>query len=87
MPISPRSSSAAIAEGQYTRSLRFGGAEHRVERGPRPGDVELRLRGDTAELVKQNVPTAEVRYFDGGHFVLDENADAIASAIIETFSR
>jgi pimeloyl-ACP methyl ester carboxylesterase len=40
-----------------------------------------------AELVKQNVPTTEVRYFDGGHFVLDENADAIADAIIETFSR
>ena len=40
-----------------------------------------------AELLKQNVPTAEVRYFDGGHFVLDENADAIAEAIIETFSR
>ncbi len=40
-----------------------------------------------AESVKQNVPTAELRYFDGGHFVLDENADAIAEAIIETFSR
>ncbi len=40
-----------------------------------------------AELVKQNVPTAEPRYFDGGHFVLDEHADAIAEAIIETFSR
>jgi pimeloyl-ACP methyl ester carboxylesterase len=40
-----------------------------------------------AELVKQNVPTAEVRYFDGGHFVLDENADGIAEAIIATFSR
>jgi len=40
-----------------------------------------------AESVKQNVPTAEVRYFDGGHLVLDENADAIAEAIIETFSR
>jgi pimeloyl-ACP methyl ester carboxylesterase len=40
-----------------------------------------------AELVKQNVPTAEVRYFEGGHFALDENADAIAEAIIETFSR
>jgi pimeloyl-ACP methyl ester carboxylesterase len=40
-----------------------------------------------AELVKQNVPAAEVRYFDGGHFVLDENADAIAEAIIETFSQ
>ena len=40
-----------------------------------------------AESVKQVVPTAELRYFDGGHFALDENADAIASAIIETFSR
>jgi len=39
------------------------------------------------EFVKQAVPTAEVRYFDGGHFVLDEYADAIAEAIIETFSR
>jgi hypothetical protein len=28
-----------------------------------------------------------VRYFDGGHFALDEYADAIAEAIIETFSR
>jgi len=28
-----------------------------------------------------------VRYFDGGHFALDENAHAIAEAIIETFSR
>jgi len=27
-----------------------------------------------------------LRYFDGGHFVLDEYADAIARAIIETFS-
>jgi len=40
-----------------------------------------------AEVVKRIVPTAEVRYFDGGHFVLDEYADAIAEAIIETFSR
>jgi pimeloyl-ACP methyl ester carboxylesterase len=39
------------------------------------------------EFVKQAVPTAEVRYFDGGHFALDEYADAIAEAIIETFSR
>ena len=38
------------------------------------------------EIVKQNVPSAEVRYFDGGHFVLDEYADTIAEAIIETFS-
>jgi pimeloyl-ACP methyl ester carboxylesterase len=40
-----------------------------------------------AEFVKQVVPAADLRYFDGGHFVLDENADAIAEAIIETFSR
>ncbi len=40
-----------------------------------------------AEFVKQVVPTAELRYFDGGHFVLDEYADAIAEAIIETFSQ
>jgi pimeloyl-ACP methyl ester carboxylesterase len=40
-----------------------------------------------AEFVKQVVPTADLRYFDGGHFLLDEYADAIAEAIIETFSR
>jgi pimeloyl-ACP methyl ester carboxylesterase len=40
-----------------------------------------------AEFVKQVVPTAELRYSDGGHFVLDEYADAIAEAIIETFSQ
>jgi pimeloyl-ACP methyl ester carboxylesterase len=45
------------------------------------------MRPANAELVKQDVPTAEVRYFDGGHFVLDEYCDAIAEAIIETFSR
>jgi pimeloyl-ACP methyl ester carboxylesterase len=39
-----------------------------------------------AEFVKQAVPAADLRYFDGGHFVLDEYADAIAAAIIETFS-
>jgi pimeloyl-ACP methyl ester carboxylesterase len=39
-----------------------------------------------AEFVKQVVPTAKLCYFDGGHFVLDEYADAIAEAIIETFS-
>jgi surfactin synthase thioesterase subunit len=27
-----------------------------------------------------------VHYFDGGHFVLDEFAEPIAEAIIETFS-
>ena len=40
-----------------------------------------------AEFVKKLVPSADLRYFDGGHFVLDEHADAIAEAIIETFSR
>jgi pimeloyl-ACP methyl ester carboxylesterase len=40
-----------------------------------------------AEVVKQVVPEADLRYFDGGHFVLDEYAGAIAEAIIETFSR
>jgi pimeloyl-ACP methyl ester carboxylesterase len=40
-----------------------------------------------AEYVKQVVPAADLRYFDGGHFVLDEYADAIAEAIIDTFSR
>jgi hypothetical protein len=33
------------------------------------------------------VLAADLRCFDGGHFVLDENDDAIAEAIIETFSR
>ena len=37
------------------------------------------------EIIKQALPAAELRYFDGGHFVLDEYADAIAEAIIETF--
>jgi pimeloyl-ACP methyl ester carboxylesterase len=39
------------------------------------------------EALKQAVPTAKVRYFDGGHFVLDEYADEIAEAIIQTFSK
>lgn len=39
-----------------------------------------------AEYVKEVVPSAELLYFDGGHFILDEYADAIAEAIIETFS-
>jgi len=39
-----------------------------------------------AEFVKQVVPATGLHYFDGGHFVLDEYADAIAEAIIETFS-
>jgi pimeloyl-ACP methyl ester carboxylesterase len=40
-----------------------------------------------AEYVKRVVPAADLRYFDAGHFVLDENVDAIAEAIIEKFSR
>ncbi len=40
-----------------------------------------------AEFVKQVVPTAKLRYFEASHFALDENTDAIAEAIIETFSR
>ena len=39
------------------------------------------------EAIKQAVPTAELRYFDGGHFMLDEYSDEVAAAIIETFSR
>jgi pimeloyl-ACP methyl ester carboxylesterase len=39
------------------------------------------------EALKQALPTAELRYFDGGHFPLDEYAGAIAEAIIETYSR
>ena len=45
------------------------------------------MRPTNAESVKQAVPMAEVRYFDGGHFMLDEYSDAVAEAIIETFSR
>ena len=39
-----------------------------------------------AECVKRLVPTADLRYFDSSHFALDENTEAIAEAIIETFS-
>jgi hypothetical protein len=39
-----------------------------------------------AEFVKRIVSTTEVRYFDSGQFALDGNADAIAEAIIKTFS-
>ena len=39
-----------------------------------------------AEFVKQVVPAADVRSFDGGHFVLDEYAGAVADAIIDAFS-
>jgi pimeloyl-ACP methyl ester carboxylesterase len=44
------------------------------------------IRPAAAEFVKQVVPAADLRYFDAGHFALDENADAIAEAIVETFS-
>lgn len=37
--------------------------------------------------MKQVLPTADLRYFDASHFALDENADAIAEAIIDVFSR
>ena len=40
-----------------------------------------------AVAVKLDVPTADVRYFDGGHFALDENTNAFATAIIDTFCR
>lgn len=39
----------------------------------------------SAEFVKQIVPETDLRFFDGGHFVLDEYADEVATAIIETF--
>ena len=39
-----------------------------------------------AEFVKSVVPAADLRYFDGGHFVLDEYAEAVAGAIATTFS-
>jgi pimeloyl-ACP methyl ester carboxylesterase len=38
------------------------------------------------EAFKQAVPTADLRFFDGGHFVLDEYTNEIADAIVETFS-
>jgi len=44
------------------------------------------IRPPAAEFVKSVVPAADLRYFDGGHFVLDEYVDAIADAIVETFS-
>jgi pimeloyl-ACP methyl ester carboxylesterase len=44
------------------------------------------IRPPAAEFVKTVVPAATLRYFDGGHFVLDEYVDAIADAIVDTFS-
>jgi hypothetical protein len=39
------------------------------------------------EFVKQVVPAADLRYFDASYLTPDENADSIAEAIIEKFSR
>ena len=40
-----------------------------------------------AEFMKHVLPAADLRFFDGGHYVLDEYAGEIAEAIIETFAR
>jgi hypothetical protein len=32
------------------------------------------------------VPAAELRFFGASHFAIDENADAIAEAIVQTFA-
>jgi pimeloyl-ACP methyl ester carboxylesterase len=45
------------------------------------------IRTAAAEYVKQVLPAADLRYFDSSHFALDENADEIAKAVVETFSR
>jgi pimeloyl-ACP methyl ester carboxylesterase len=44
------------------------------------------MRPAAAEFVKRVVPAADLRYFDASHFALDENANAIAEAIIQTFA-
>ena len=44
------------------------------------------MRPAAAEFVKQVVPAADLRFFDASHFALDENADAVAEAIIQTFA-
>jgi len=38
------------------------------------------------EALMQALPAADLRFFDGGHFVLDEYAYPIAQAIVEKFS-
>jgi pimeloyl-ACP methyl ester carboxylesterase len=38
-----------------------------------------------AENIKRELPQADLRFFGGGHFVLDENSEAVAQAIKETF--
>jgi len=44
-------------------------------------------RPHRVRLLDLGIDRADLRYFDGGHFVLDEYADMIAEAIVETFSR
>jgi hypothetical protein len=46
----------------------------------------VRLRACGRGIREARYAVADLRYFDGGHFVLDEYADAIAEANIETFS-
>lgn len=38
-----------------------------------------------AEAFKKDVPTAELQFFDTGHFALEEDAAAIANAIVRAF--
>lgn len=40
-----------------------------------------------AEAFKRDIPTADVRFFDTGHFALETHAADIASAIEEVFAR
>jgi len=40
-----------------------------------------------AEAFKRDIPTADVRFFDTGHFALETHAAEIASAIKEVFAR
>jgi pimeloyl-ACP methyl ester carboxylesterase len=44
------------------------------------------MRPAAADFVKQVVPAADLRFFDASHFALDENAAAIAEAIIQTYA-
>jgi hypothetical protein len=41
---------------------------------------------DSRRTLAGYAPAASLHYFDNGHFALDENADAIAEAIIQTFA-
>ena len=66
---------AAFLKGRQPKALILWGRNDRLFTAAAP------------EALKQVLPTAELHLFDGGHFVLDEYADAIAEAIIETFSQ